>query len=215
MNITARIEKYDGQHLLVTAPFPDVDKLRRQRVRECEVIFSDGRRITPLQRRYIYAMLRDIGLYTGHEVEYLKDYFKADYVAKTGGKWFSLADCSMTQANELIELVIQFCVEWHIPTQDNLAVFAPSLDRYLYWCLKNKVCCVTRSKRVELHHVDAVGMGRNRKDIVHLGMRVMPLTRKLHSEAHTIGQRAFNEKYHVYGIPLDETLCKVYGVKYQ
>lgn len=215
MNIVGQIQDYNGKRLIISAPFFDTELLARQQIVDCEVLLSDGRSITPKQRKYIYALLRDIGLYTGHEVEYLKDYFKSDYVAKTGGDWFSLSNCSMTQANELIEILIQFCIEWYVPTQDNLIAFAPDLSKYLYMCLKNKVCCVTRQPKAELHHVDHIGTGRNRKEIVQLGMRVMPLTRKLHTEAHTLGQKSFDEKYHVYGIELTEELCKTWGVKYK
>ena len=66
---------------------------------------------------------------------------------------------------------------------------------------------------MQLHHVDAVGMGRNRKDIIHLGMRVMPLRSDLHYEAHTIGQNSFEEKYKVFGIKLDEDLCRIWKVR--
>lgn len=62
---------------------------------------------------------------------------------------------------------------------------------------------------------EAVGMGRNRKDIIHLGMRVMPLRWDLHAEAHRIGQKSFDEKYKVFGIKLDEYLCKIWKVKYK
>lgn len=214
MNLVGEIKNYDCKRLIISVPFTDTDLLAKQQIVECEVILSDGRSIAPSQRKFIYAMLRDIGLYTGHEVEFLKDYFKSDYVAKTGGEWFSLSNCSMTQANELIEIVIQFCVEWSIPTKDDIGTFAPDISRYLYMCLKNKVCCVTRQK-AELHHVDHIGIGRSRKEIIQLGMRVMPLTRKLHNEAHNIGQQSFNEKYHIYGIELTEELCKIWGVKFK
>jgi hypothetical protein len=215
MNISGELKKYNGQTLTISAPFSDTDFLIKRHIKECEIILSDGRTITPLQRRYIYAMLRDIGLYSGHEVEYLKDYFKAEYVAKTGAAWFSLADCSMTQANELIEIIIEFCIEWCIPTKDDLSTFAPDISRYVFWCLKNKVCCITRQPKAELHHVDHVGTGRNRKEIIHTGMRVMPLTRQMHTEAHRIGQTTFEEKYHIHGIEITQELCKIWGVKYE
>jgi len=157
-------------------------------------------------------MLRDIGMYSGHEVEFLKDYFKSEYVALTGGEWFSLANCSVTQANKLIDIIIQFCVEWSIPTKNDLAEFAPDVSRYVYYCLKNKVCCITRQK-AELHHVEHVGIGRKRKEIIHEGMKVMPLCRKLHANVHLIGQSAFENKYHIHGIPLTKEMCRIWNVK--
>lgn len=212
MNIQGKILDYNGKRLIISAPFTDTELLSKQSIVDCEVILSDGRHITPSQRKYIYAMLRDIGFYSGHEADYLKDYFKADYISQTGESWFSLSNCSMTQANGLIEILIQFCIEWNIPTKDNLINFAPDISKYLYMCLKNKVCCVCRQK-AELHHVDRVGMGRDRNEITQLGMRAMPLTRKYHNEAHTLGQAQFNAKYHVYGIALNEELCRIWKVR--
>lgn len=213
MNVDGRIIKYDGYTLYAAIPFDDEKFLRDRRVESCVVILEDGRTITALQRRYIYAILRDISMYTGHEVEFLKGHFKADVIARTGGSWFSLSNCSMTEANDLINVLIQFCVEWQIPTKDNLADLAPSMDKYMYWCLKNKVCCITRRPRAQLHHVDRVGMGRSRKEIDHAGMRAMPLTAKLHEEAHATGQASFDEKYHIHGIALTPELCRVWGVR--
>lgn len=64
-----------------------------------------------------------------------------------------------------------------------------------------------------MHHVDRVGMGRDRKEIVHLGMLTMPLLPEYHDEAHRIGQKTFDKKYKVFGIRLDEYLCKVWNLK--
>lgn len=61
--------------------------------------------------------------------------------------------------------------------------------------------------------MNAIGMGRDRKEIVHEGMEVLPLCRVHHSEAHTIGRETFCKKYHVFGIRLDRELCKIYGVR--
>ena len=71
-------------------------------------------------------------------------------------------------------------------------------------------------KKAEIHHCEGstVGMGRNRKTMVHLGLELMPLCREHHGECHNIGQKAFNEKYHLQGIPADEKICKKAGLKY-
>lgn len=212
MNVDGRIVKYDGKHLLIDAPFTDSDFLMSHQVEGCTVILEDGRQLSAKQRRYIYALIRDISIHTGHEPEFLKELFKLDVLAKTGGNWFSLSDCSMTEANELIEILIQFCIEWFVPTKENLIEFAPDINKYIYMCLKNKVCCITRRSGAELHHVDHVGMGRNRNEISHVGMRAMPLLRKLHTEAHTVGQQTFEEKYHVRGIPMTGELCDIWKV---
>ena len=57
-------------------------------------------------------------------------------------------------------------------------------------------------------------MGRNREEIIHEGMKVLPLCRVHHTEAHTMGKKDFIEKYHLIdGIVLDKNLCKKYKLK--
>lgn len=212
MELTGYIQDIQADHITIVAPCTDYQRLLRQGITECEVRLDDGRRISADQRKKIYATLRDIGDYTFHTTEELKDHFKADFIAKTGGPWFSLRDVDMTTAREFLEHLIEFCVEWDIPTKDSLLDRSPDVARYVYCCLMNKKCCIS-GKKAELHHVDAVGMGRDRREIVHLGYRVIPLSRQYHTEAHTIGQKSFEEKYHVFGIKLTKELCRLWRVK--
>jgi len=193
-------------------PFEDTYLIDKRHLTECETRLDDGRTISADQRKKIYATLRDVSVYTGHEIEELKNYFKAEYIIRTGAEWFSLSDVDMTTANEFLNLLIDFCIEWDIPCNGSLLERSPDVSRYLYACLANKRCAICGGK-AELHHVDAVGMGRNRKEILHYGMRAMALCRKHHTEAHTIGKLTFEERYHVYGIKLDHYLCKILKLK--
>ena len=118
----------------------------------------------------------------------------------------------MTTAREFLEFLIEFCISEDIPTKDSLINVTPDISRYIYCCLLHKKCCIS-GKKAELHHVDAVGMGRDRKDIIHAGYRVMPLSRIYHTEAHTIGQKTFEDKYKVYGIKLTDELCDIWHIK--
>ena len=72
----------------------------------------------------------------------------------------------------------------------------------------------TSSTPADLHHEDAVGAGRDRTEIIHEGMEVLPLCRCHHTESHTVGDLSFKKKYHIErGIILDKKLCKIYGLK--
>lgn len=206
----AKVVENKGFYLCV--PFDKTWLIDKRDITQCEVILTDGRRLSPEQRKKIYATFRDISNYTGHMPEEIKELMKCDFISKTGHEYFSLSDCDMTTANEFLEHLIEFCLENDIPTMDTLLSRSPDVARYIYMCLVHKKCCVT-GKKAELHHVEHVGMGRDRKDIIHKGMRVLPLTRKLHTEAHSIGQKTFDEKYHVFGIKLDDDLCKIWKVK--
>ena len=190
----------------------DVMSLLHKNVSKCEVMFDDGRRISADQRKKIYATLRDISQWSGYDPEYAKEIMKYEYISRTGVPYFSLRDTDMTTAREFLQFLIEFCVEQEIPTKDNLIDRSPDISRYIYCCLVFKKCCIS-GKKAELHHVGAVGRGRDRDKIIHLGYRVMPLSRAYHTEAHTIGQKSFDEKYKVYGIKLDKRLCEIWNVK--
>ena len=191
----------------------DVMSLLHKNVSKCEVMFDDGRRISADQRKNIYATLRDIAEFSGNLPEYEKEMMKYIYIERTGVPYFSLSNTDMTTAREFLQFLIEFCIEQDIPLAENPIDRAPDISRYIYCCLMFKKCCIS-GKKAELHHVDAVGMGRDRKEIVHLGYRVLPLSRAYHTEAHTIGQKTFDEKYKVYGIKLDKMLCEIWNVKW-
>ena len=205
-------EVYDDG-FLVFVPFDDPWKLVKQNIKRCGIIISDGRIITEDQRSHAYALMGDIALYTGHHPDEIKALAKYDFIAKTGSNYFSLSDCDMTTACNFLEYLIDFCIYHDIPTLTDMLGFSPDISRYIYSCLTHKKCCVCRGK-AELHHAeDRVGMGRDRKEIIHLGMRAQPLCRKHHKEAHDIGQATFNEKYHIYGLKMDLDLCAIWKVK--
>lgn len=213
MLVGGRIKSYDGNVLTVDVPFYDVEYIIKKRVRDVQVYIEDGRHISADQRKKLYATFNDISEYTGHMPEYVKEFMKYDFISATGCKHFSLSNVDMSTAKEFLEHVIEFCVEWGIPTKDSLLERTPDIARYVYKCAMKKTCCIS-GKKAELHHLDAVGMGRNRKDIIHLGMEVIPLSITLHKEAHNIGKKSFCEKYHVHGVIADEEICKNYNLKY-
>lgn len=212
MTIKGYISGYDGQSLMVVAPFSDDYLLNKQEITECEIRLDDGRTISADQRKKIYATMRDISDCTGHMPEEVKALAKYDFISKTGCEYFSLSDCDMTTAREFLEFLIEFCIEWDIPTADSLLERSPDIARYLYSCLLNK-CCAICGGKAELHHVDAVGAGRNRKEIIHLGMRVLPLCRRHHMEFHDTGRQTFCDKYHAFGIKMDQYLCGIWKLK--
>ena len=76
----------------------------------------------------------------------------------------------------------------------------------------NKRCAVC-GRKAELHHVDHVGMGRNRKEICHIGMRALPLCREHHTEIHKVGQTDFLKRYILEPVKIDERIAKVYRLK--
>lgn len=210
--IKGYISSYDGETLTIVAPFADGYLLDRREITECEIRLDDGRTISADQRKKIYATMRDISIWSGHTPDEVKALLKYDFIAKTGCDYFSLSDVDMTTANEFLNHIIEFCIEWGIPCEDNLLDRSPDIARYIYACAVNKkcVCC---GNPAEAHHLDAVGTGRNRKEIIHLGMLMLPLCRTHHTEAHTIGKQSFCDKYHVFGLKADAEICEAYKLR--
>ena len=205
------ITAFDGSRLTAEADYSNARKLMKQGISECEIILRDGRSISPEQRRKAYATIRDIADYSGDVPEAVKEFLKWEFCAENGIKTFSLSDCDMTIAREFISYMLELVIRWGIPMRQSGIDHTDDIGRYLYMCIEHRKCAVC-GKEAEIHHVDRVGMGRDRAEIVHEGMRAMSLCRIHHTECHDMGQTEFDEKYHIYGIALDKWLCDKLGL---
>ena len=160
---------------------------------------DDGRHISAVQRRKIYANIADIAYYCGEVPEYTKEMFKFLYISETGAPYFSLSDCSMEVAKEYISFLMDFALEHDIPLSDPGLQRTDDIERYLWGCIKHKRCCLC-GKPADVHHVQAIGAGRDRRNYDDSSHKKMALCREHHSEAHNIGVDTFNAKYHVFGV---------------
>lgn len=174
--------------------------------------FSDGRRLSAKQMRKIYALLGEIAEWMGDTTENTKALMKINFnlqIQAIGKKIVSLKDCDMTTAREFITLLIDFILENDIPTREPLYMLNDDISKYIYACLMNKKCCVC-GRPAQLHHVQRIGMGRNRDDICHIDMLILPLCGEHHTECHTMPQKQFNSKYHIEPIKLTKEIGKKY-----
>ncbi len=171
--------------------------------KEIGVWLTDNRTITGLQRNKIYALCRAISRYSGHSVDEIKNEFKGLFMEEEGLDEFSLSNCSLKTASDFLDYLIDFCFRENVPIEDSTVVRDFNMYQFLKLCIIHKKCCVC-GKPADIHHVDAIGMGNNRKKVDDSKKRKMALCRKHHSESHTIGQLGFAEKYHVYGIIYNE-----------
>ena len=202
----ADIVTYDGYNLIVR-PYDKLGReLQQKQVRTVEVRLVDARTISAEQGRKIYAIIRDISDWNGDEPEWLKEYFKFTFCGEKGLEYFSLSDCEKSIATEFISYLIDFCFYQNISTRDTLLNLTDDINKYLYSCLENRKCAIC-NKHGEVHHVDRVGMGFDREQIVHIGLRAVCLCRKHHIKAHENENKLFKDN-HIFGIKLDEYLCK-------
>lgn len=208
-------EDDEGTNLIIHIPKQIGNKMQRYSNNgavKCLVYFDDKRRLSIDQMKKIYAILGDISLHTGHTIEELKIIFKVDMIRKFGINYFSLSPynetaCSMEIARLMINMLIDFCFTYDIGTRDTLLVETDDIDIYLYLAMKYKKCALCQ-KDGEIHHVDAIGMGRDRKKVDDIDHRKICLCREHHTEAHNSGVDSFFERYHLYGIYFDEDNIK-------
>lgn len=190
------------------------------------VLWRDAREISPEQRRKAWALIGEIAAFAGYmtnaDKSQLNDDLKrkflldrADELTAKAIERFSLSDVDMTTARLYITFLVDFCIEHGVPTKQPLWEMSDDIEAYVYQCSVHQVCAVCR-RHAGVHHVEAVGMGRDRGGINHLGMLHLPLCWGVsghHQEAHQIGTRAFLDKYHLVPIPIDEKIAKIYKLK--
>ena len=192
--------------------------------------------ITPEQRRKIFALIRDItgyisGVTDRNEIRFTLSAMQILYLADStdeesvrfaltdnycrlqGIDLFSLSpnneNCASRElASDFIEWLVNLCVENAIPCMDTLLNRTEDVQRYVYACVANRRCAIC-GRKADIHEVETVGSGRNRNKIGHVGQLVEPLCREHHQEVGTMGQKSFDEKYHMQGIRLDEHLCEI------
>ena len=203
------IESRDG--VVVRTTRPAIDHLSD----EVQIVWQDKRSRSLDQLRKAWALMGEIGEYQGQDKE---DVYREQQIAFSEksfhvlqGHLFHLSDATVSEARGFIDLLIEIVIEYGIPTKRPLVEYCEDIGKYVYSCLMNKRCAVC-GRKAELHHVDAVGR-RDRQEINHIGMDCLPLCREHHIEAHTIGQTAFMDRYHLIPVKIDERVGKKYRLK--
>ena len=210
--ITAGIAYETPKGCVVRTTRPAVEHLSD----EVRVFWADNRCISAEQRRKAWALMTEIAAYQGQDKEDVYREQSAAFSIKNfeslQGHLFHLSTATVSEARDFINLLIEIIIEYGIPTKEPLYGLCDDLERYTYACLMNKKCAVC-GRKTELHHVDHVSMGYNRREINHIGMRCLPLCREHHMEAHNIGQIAFDAKYHLEPIAIDEKIAQKYRLR--
>ena len=175
---------------------------------------ADTRKARPQQRRLFFALLNDIATYYVVPPDFLKTMFYTQYEFYTAGKSISLSDAtqsSVSDANQLLDLVIDFMFEWHVPFKKGYELLPKDEAYYQYECCRHRVCAICGREHADIHHWDAVGT-KTRKLADHRQHRFMALCRTCHNEFHRIGPVKFTQKYHVQPIKLNEETLIDLGV---
>lgn len=101
MLLTAKISGWDGERLELLPDSPITQELIRKQAQRVEIRLVDGREITADQRKKIYAIMRDVSIWSGHFPEEVKEALKFDFRLAEGVKSFSLSDVDEDTAGDL------------------------------------------------------------------------------------------------------------------
>lgn len=174
---------------------------------EVDVKVVDKRHITDQQRKFIFALCNEISYYTGDDREYIRLLMQQYNANLREIEVESLSTCSMTYANNLIDTIINFCIDKEIPfAKELLEENKYTFDEKQTYAMALKRVCVVCGQRADIHHVDTIGMGNNRQKVSHIGKKALPLCRSHHTNCHEIGDDAFIEKYHLTPFTVDKKM---------
>lgn len=149
------------------------------------------------QRRKIFAVLRDIADGVGETVENTQENLTTLFCGEQGRELISLSDCDKEIASDFIEWLIDFAFTNGLPLKDSPKEFLEDVERYRAMCIKHRMCTICGKPNSDVHHIQAIGMGRNRNKVDDLEYEKTCLCRVHHTEVHQIGWDMFMAKYHL------------------
>ena len=217
MRLEGQIVDADAKYLTIRVPY--TPEYVRQDMKKAVVFLQDGRKHSIDQHGKVWALIGEIALWAGYkarESSEVNALLKADFLQKrfdslsaAAIKAFSMSDVDVSTASLYIQWLVDFVLENNIPTKRPVTELCEDVQAAVYSAAVHKRCIVC-GKRADLHHVDRVGMGGDRHDMCHIGMRALPLCREHHQEAHQHGDAALMDKYHLEPIVIDESIAKIY-----
>lgn len=186
-----------------------IDKYSNNQRPTVEICLSDNRKISPDQRKKIYALIGDIANYTGYSIpQEMPAVMKWQYLTDTGKEMFSLSDCSMTQANDYLTWLLDFCFDNNIGFKTRTWDMLPNDYGMVMRCCKHRKCIICLEPADIDHTFGTVGMGCNRRDVNNSNSYFLPLCRAHHQERHQLGALTFLNKYHIRPVKLNAQTIK-------
>ena len=163
-----------------------------------DVTVYDPYKITDKQRRKIFALVNDIEAHTGQPSEYMRGMF-IHYLQALHGteKRISMASCSKREASDLIDVIITWIFQNHIPLNYKTSYLMRNDNYFIYLSTINRQCIICGKPNSDIAHLEAVGSGRDRRTHDHTNHHVLALCRRHHSLQHQVGVKTFNQTYHL------------------
>lgn len=217
MRLEGEIIDADARYLTLRVPY--TPEYVSQDIKKAIVFLPDGRTRSLEQNSMGWALIAEITRWAGYKMgektevnnamkqKFLMERF--DELTAAAIKQFSMSDADVTTVSLYITFLVDYIMEHNIPTKRPLTEMCEDIQAAVYSAMMHKRCIVC-GKKADLHHVDRVGMGNDRREICHIGMRALPLCREHHNEAHQHGDAALMDKYHLETVVIDEKIAKRY-----
>lgn len=175
-----------------------------------EMDLDDGRKATNDQKAKAHALIGEIDTWSGNYIyKATEAQLKYEFMSRNNMiEYFSMATCSVELARKWITFLLDFCFENQVPFTS--ATFDAIHEQYSWDmdCLKYRQCMIC-GKHADIAHVYAVGMGRNRNKINHIGNYVMALCRQHHNEQHNVGIETFMRRNQLKGVKVTKEIAKM------
>ncbi len=143
------------------------------------------------QNKKIHALIADIGSHMGYTPPEMKAALKAEFSPE---QEFSIGSISKERAGDFIEFLVEFAMDQGVPLKENPKAYMDDDLKLLNMMVREKRCIIC-GKDADLHHITAVGMGRNRNHVGESESVMLPLCRAHHTECHQLGAETFAKRY--------------------
>lgn len=171
--------------------------------------------ITDLQRKHYFALIGDYSEYTGVPLDATDAYFKYKFMQEEDlDELPSVGRGRMdkTTATKLLEYLITYFIQNDVPFRKQQFYLTTDASKMIFALTIKRLCVVCGKPNSDIHHVDAIGAGANRKTHDHSKHEFLALCREHHSESHNIGQKSFMSKYYIKPVKLNREQLKELGV---
>ena len=196
--------------------YPGLKEQLEEHLKKLKIRVIPIKKLTKAQNGLIHVLLKQFADELGWTMQDMKEYQKEQFALSRDLEKFSTASCEMEMANDFIAFIIEQALEneinlYVLNKHDNRYKSILSIDktteRYVIACLRAKTCAICGRKGADLHHwktiASAAGTYENDDG---LKTPFMSLCRIHHNEFHEIGQKEFEEKYHIEGVWLNPQL---------
>ena len=212
--------KIANEEIIITLPvekvYPGLKQQIEERLNHYPIKVIPVKQLSKAQNGLIHVLLKQFGEELGWTMQDMKEYQKEQFALSRDLGKFSTANCDMEMANDFIAFIIEQALEneinlYVLNKHDNryksILKVDKTTERYVIACLRAKTCAICGRKGADLHHwktiASAAGAYENDDG---LKTPFMSLCRIHHNEFHEIGQKEFEEKYHIEGVWLNPQL---------